>query len=155
MLLGCRIGPDGALSQTAERRVEAAARALAAGSAPRVIVSGGRRWNGHAEAEVMSEALRARGVPGDALLLELLSLSTCENARFSAALAREHGFGELGVVTCDWHMRRAVAAFAHAGLVVQPFPARTPPAAVHTRIARAGREQVSSWVDRLATWGVS
>lgn len=155
VLLGCRIGPGRALSATAERRVEAAARAFAAGLGARVIVSGGRRWDGHAEAEVLGEALLARGVPEQALVLELLSLSTCENARYSVELAREIGARELGVVTCDWHMRRALAAFERAGVVARPIPALTPALPIPARLLRAGRERVSFWIDRFATWGAA
>lgn len=153
VLLGCRIGPGGALSATAERRVEAAARAFAAGSARAVIVSGGRRWGGHAEAEVMADALVARGVPESKLVLELLSFSTCENARYSAEIAQRLGFTTLAVVTCDWHMPRALRAFDAAGIRARAVPARTPPASVAERLLRAGRESLSFWVDRFATWG--
>jgi uncharacterized SAM-binding protein YcdF (DUF218 family) len=153
VLLGCRIGPGRALTGTAERRVEAAARAFADGLASTVIVSGGRRWDGLAEAEVMAEALIARGVPHARVVLELLSLSTCENAHYSVEIARTLGAKRLGVVTCDWHMRRALAGFRAAGCEAQAMAARTPQAPIPERLVRAGRERLSFWVDRVATWG--
>lgn len=155
VLLGCRIAPGDVLTDAASRRVERAAQAFAAGLAPRIIVSGGRRWAARAEAEVLADALQARGVPAGALLLELLSFSTCENAHYSVALARELGFERLGVVTCDWHLRRALAAFDAAGMPAQGVAARTPASPLAERLARAGRERVSFFVDRLATWGGS
>lgn len=155
VLLGCRIGPGRALSPTAERRVARAARAFADGLAPVVIVSGGRHWAGHAEADVMAEALCLCGVPREALVLELLSLSTCENARYSVRLARSLDAVSLGIVTCDWHMRRAQSAFRAAGVEAGAVPARTPPRPFSARLLRAGRERVSFWVDRFATWGAS
>lgn len=153
MLLGCRVDPGGGLTRVAERRVDTALRAFEAGSSDRVIVSGGRRWGARSEAEVMGEALLARGVPEAAIVLELLSLSTCENARYSAVIARRLGAQVVGVVTCDWHMRRALDAFAVAGVSARAVPAETPRAPVSERVLRAGRERLSGWVDRVATWG--
>lgn len=155
VVLGCRIAPGDALTDAASRRVARASQAFAEGVAPRIIVSGGRRWTARAEAEVFAEALGGLGVPPSALVLELLSFSTAENARYTVALARELGYRRLGVVTCDFHLRRALAAFEAAGLPAQGFAARTPPSPLLDRIARVGRERVSSFVDRLATWGAA
>lgn len=155
VLLGCRVGASGALTDTARRRVDRAARAFASGLAPRIIVSGGRRWDRRAEAEVFAQALVRRGVPDRALILELLSFSTCENARYSLAIARDHGFERIGVVTCDWHMRRALAAFARAGVSAEPIAAITPASPISERVVRTGRERVSFWLDCFATWGAT
>jgi uncharacterized SAM-binding protein YcdF (DUF218 family) len=155
VLLGCRIGPRGALTDTARRRVDRAARAFAGGLAPRVIVSGGRRWDRRAEAEVLAKALVTSGVPEHALLLELLSFSTCENARYSVAIARDLGLERIGVVTCDWHMRRALAAFARAGMNAEAVAAATPASPISERVVRTGRERVSFWLDTFATWGAA
>lgn len=54
---------------------------------------------------------------------------TRENADFSAVLLRADGIGTAYLVTHAWHMRRARAAFARAGLVAiaAPVPQRAPP----------------------------
>ena len=48
---------------------------------------------------------------------------TRENADFSAALLRAEGIGTVYLVTHAWHMRRAGAAFARAGVVAIAAPA--------------------------------
>jgi uncharacterized SAM-binding protein YcdF (DUF218 family) len=50
------------------------------------------------------------------------SLTTEQNARFSVALLRQAGIERILLVTHAWHMRRAVYAFARAGIAVVPAP---------------------------------
>jgi uncharacterized SAM-binding protein YcdF (DUF218 family) len=97
------------------------------------------------------------------VLLELLSLTTHENALFSAALLRrlraEKTKGEdnpssspirVVVVTCSWHMRRALENFCAAGIDASPLPAGASPASSFRRIFRAGHESVCRWLDDRA-----
>jgi uncharacterized SAM-binding protein YcdF (DUF218 family) len=53
------------------------------------------------------------------------SLDTWQNAQYSAEILRRHGIGVVYLVTSAWHMRRALIAFARAGITVIPAP--TPP----------------------------
>jgi uncharacterized SAM-binding protein YcdF (DUF218 family) len=121
-VLGCRVRwlgaptPTRILAGAAGRRVEAAAQVYTQASKdPRrgvvVVTSGGCRWEGVAEAGAMKDALVARGVPPTALVRELCSLSTRENARFSLPLLRDRGVTAVVVVTCDWHLPRALGHF--------------------------------------------
>ena len=126
VVLGCRVGPDGQLSGAARRRVERAAAAFHAEGGPLVVTSGGKRWHGVAEANAFCAGLQALGVPRALLATELRSLSTRENARFSSMLLRRHGAARVGVVTCHWHMKRALAAFRHYGIDARPLPAIAP-----------------------------
>jgi uncharacterized SAM-binding protein YcdF (DUF218 family) len=122
VVLGCRSGERGRLFGSALRRVERAARAYTEGVAPLVIASGGKTWSGISEADAFSARLIALGVPDAWIVREQSSQTTRGNARYVAEIARERGLGRLGIVTCDWHMRRALSAFArHA--VVEPVPA--------------------------------
>ena len=50
------------------------------------------------------------------------SQTTRENARFGAALLREHGWRRIWLVSHAWHLPRAVAAFREAGIEVTPAP---------------------------------
>jgi uncharacterized SAM-binding protein YcdF (DUF218 family) len=134
VVLGCGIRPSGRPGPPAARRAASGASAYFAGVAPRILVSGGRRWGAHVEARVISARLVAAGVPRSAIIEELFSLSTSENAIFSAAALR--GLSASGppdatgaqrppraaVVTCPWHMARALACFRAAGVDAAPFP---------------------------------
>lgn len=126
IVLGCRVGPAGQLSGAAARRVARAARAYHEGLAPRLILSGGRRWHGVPEAEAYRRALIALGVPDSALVRELCSLTTRENAHYSARLLARKPVSDLGVVTCDFHLPRALRCFRAEGLRPTGLPAITP-----------------------------
>ncbi len=54
--------------------------------------------------------------------MEDKSTTTDENARFSYRLLQQAGIRRIYLVTDAWHMRRARAAFEHAGFVVVPAP---------------------------------
>src|SRR4051812_5966410 len=86
VVLGCKVGPSGRPGPALARRVATAARAFHAGVAPIVVASGGRRWGSPIEARAIRDDLVAAGVPAGAVLEELCSLCTYENALFSAAL---------------------------------------------------------------------
>lgn len=90
------------------------------------------------------------GVPESAVFEELCSLSTRENALCVARCLRARGERRVCVVTCPWHMTRALANFDRAGLQPIAVPARTPAAGPLTRVRRAVHEQVSSWLDGMA-----
>lgn len=54
------------------------------------------------------------------LWVEDASLTTWDNARFSAALLREDGARRIALITHAWHLRRAVPQFEAQGLEVVP-----------------------------------
>jgi uncharacterized SAM-binding protein YcdF (DUF218 family) len=153
VLLGCRVGKNDWLSAAAERRSKRAAQAFHEGLAPLVVVSGGRHWDGVAEAQALARDLERRGVPPAAIVREMLSLSTCENALFCAEILRQRGLGRIGVVSCDWHLPRALACFARAGLHASGIAAPAPPLALPRRAWRLLREVLGLWLDKTATWG--
>ncbi len=59
--------------------------------------------------------------------VEPLSRDTWENAALSAPLLRAAGISRVFVVTHDWHMRRALVAFRHAGIDAVPSPTYADP----------------------------
>jgi uncharacterized SAM-binding protein YcdF (DUF218 family) len=84
VVLGCRVLPSGRPTTAAARRAARAAQAYLEGVAPHIIASGGRRWGGAIEAEALRKELVRAGVPEGAVTRELWSLTTHENAIFSA-----------------------------------------------------------------------
>lgn len=149
VVLGCRIAPSGRPGPAGIRRVAAGAAAWHAGVAPLVIVSGGRRWGALVEARVLGAQLRAAGVPAEAIAEELCSFSTVENALLSAALLRRRGGRTAVVVTCPWHMPRALADFRAAGLDVVPVPTAAGPATPTRALYLRAHERVCTWLDAL------
>jgi uncharacterized SAM-binding protein YcdF (DUF218 family) len=152
VVLGCRVGREGKLSTPAERRVRRAALAFGEGMASRILVCGGKRWHGVSEADAFASALNALGVPGAAIDRELVSRSTLQNARCAAKLLLL-GQRSVGVVTCDWHMPRALHCFRSAGFDPTPIPARAPELPLLATRARALREWCSYWLDALTIAG--
>ena len=144
VLLGCPVRGT-PLSGAALRRVERAASAYRDGLSPSVVVSGGRSWNGVVEADALAAALAERGVPREALLLERESRTTHENAVKTARLLLAHGKRHVGVVTCDWHLRRALYCFRRAGLDAVGIGAPSPPLSPSRRLLRTLREE-SAWL---------
>jgi uncharacterized SAM-binding protein YcdF (DUF218 family) len=86
-----------------------------------LIVSGGSA-EGKAAAEIMRDTLVAEGVPPSNIWLEARSLSTYENAVFSAQILRDRGIAAVTLVTEAYHMPRAVQCFRKQGLRVTTSP---------------------------------
>jgi uncharacterized SAM-binding protein YcdF (DUF218 family) len=147
VILGCRVDPGGLLSSTLERRARRALSLLRSGQVSRVVASGGRAWGEHVEADSIAGWLAERGVPRERVLLERLSLTTVENAMFVAELARRHGLGTLAIVSCDWHLPRALASFTSVGLDCVAIPASTPEVSALEQRRRALREWLSGTMD--------
>jgi uncharacterized SAM-binding protein YcdF (DUF218 family) len=157
VVLGCRVVLDGGgrlVPGALRRRVERGAEAYftRGDAATVVVVSGGRHWavdaNADAnavtcelvEADAMARELVARGVPEGAIARERCSLSTRDNARFSAETLGRRGIARAGVVTCSWHLHRALALFAREGIDAEGIAARD--------------GQTPRWTSRVWRWGV-
>ena len=104
-------------------------------------------WDGEIEADAMADELVLAGVPRGAIVRERCSLTTRDNARFSAALLGRLGVDRVTVVTCDWHLPRAAQFFRAEGLAVEGVAAVAPRAPSVKRWVRGGHEWVSSHVD--------
>jgi uncharacterized SAM-binding protein YcdF (DUF218 family) len=153
VVLGCPVAPDGTPRPAALRRLQRTAAAFAASRLP-VLASGGRVWGGAVEAVAFRSWLVTRGgVPAASIALECRSLTTAENARFSAEILAARGVHRIGLVTCDWHLPRAMREFGRAGLVVVPLPATSPPRGVLGDWVRRLRERGASRLDAWCTWG--
>jgi uncharacterized SAM-binding protein YcdF (DUF218 family) len=152
VVLGCKVGPDqGSLSAPAARRADRGARAFHEGLSERIVVAGGRRWNGVQEAEALAVRLLSLGVPESAVLREDRSLTTAENARFTAELLARIGASRVGVVTCDWHVPRAMFLFKRAGLLPSAIPAESPRVSLTRRFSRGATEYGKWCLDHAVT----
>ncbi len=147
VILGCRVETNGAPSCALERRAARALELLRSGLTTRLVASGGRAWGEHVEADAIARWLVERGVSRERILLERLSLTTVENAMFVAELAARHRLGTIGVVTCDWHLPRAMASFTDVGLSCVAIAAPSPELPEKERRRRALREWLSGRLD--------
>ena len=155
VLLGCRVIGPAALSLPAARRAQRALQAFDAGFSGHILACGGKAWGGVREADALCAYLAERGVPEHALERELSSRSTRQNARYAAQLLLPRGLKRVAVVTCDWHMPRALRCFRGAGFDAQPLPAPSPALSMREELLRAARERVSFVLDECVTLGFS
>ena len=155
VLLGCRLRKRGVLSAAAERRALRAAEAFRAGLSPHILVCGGKAWSGVREADALCAFLLGAGVPANALEAELCSRSTRQNARFAARMLLPRGVRRIGLVTCDWHMARALRSFEGAGFEPVALPAAAPRLHGVPALLRVVRERLSLLVDHAVTRGFS
>src|SRR5262249_22147444 len=138
IVLGADQLGDGTLGIVSYWRSVYAFRAFRPGGFQRVLVSGGRMGypNAPALAREMADFIAALGVPKEVIAVEDRSLTTRENALFTAAIVRQWP-GKKVLLTSDCHMRRARAAFAKAGVDTIPAP-----------IPDIGKR----WNDRVQRW---
>jgi len=79
--------------------------------------------SGRETAPAMREFIVCNGVPREAVMIDDSAASTRENALNVAAILKQRN-GRFVLLTSDYHMRRAAAAFIKAGVAIQrvPFP---------------------------------
>ncbi len=87
-----------------------------------LLVSGGTGYYGRiAQAQVMADMLQ-QDYQTPVRWLEGESMTTWENATYSKTVLSRSGIDRVVLVTEAFHMRRAMASFAAAGLCVLPAP---------------------------------
>ena len=155
VLLGCRVFGPAALSPPGRRRALRAKSALQAGLTRQIIACGGKAWNGVRETDALCAFLIEQGVPESALERESFSRSTRQNARYAAELLLPRGQRRIWLVTCDWHMARALRCFEGAGFQPEPLPAHCPAIPMGKDLLRSSREQLCLALDALLTRGFS
>jgi uncharacterized SAM-binding protein YcdF (DUF218 family) len=124
VVLGSQVFPGGRLGPALERRAQHAAVLYKRGLADNIICSGGVGENPPAEAMVACGRMIDLGVPKAAILYEDRSHSTEENAAYSAAIMREHGWQSAILVTDGFHLLRSTVMFQRTGVTVYPSPAQ-------------------------------
>ena len=113
VVLGFPANADGSPSFIQKERVFSAVRQFQSGVAPTLIMTGGKAHNQFSEAHVMASYAQSLGVPADAIIEESNAHDTIQNAYFSIAIMRAHGWHSAEVVSSNSHLRRASLIFAH------------------------------------------
>lgn len=114
VVLGAPLARGGVLSPILEERVAAAAALWRANAARIVVATGGvTASRSRSEADALAEGLLAAGIPE--VLVERVSRTTAENARFVAELLAPHGVRSVWLVTQPFHGRRAARLFRAVG----------------------------------------
>ena len=142
VLLGSMVYPGGQLGPALERRAQHAAALYRRGLAAHVICSGGTGANPPAEAVVVCGRLAELGVPPAAQLLEMESHNTEQNAHFTSAIMKAHGWRSAVLASDGFHLFRATQMFEHAGVSAYPSPAEVTAGPMNPveRIVREMRE---------------
>jgi uncharacterized SAM-binding protein YcdF (DUF218 family) len=147
---------------TALDRIDRAAALYFAGRAPKILLSGGALEGKVSEARIMARALRQRGVPESALILENDSRHTYENAQFSDRMMQSAHLKRALLVTSALHMPRALATFIKRGIDAIPAPSapqitlpddeQLNPWLPHIRSLEASRTIIKEYLGLLGYW---
>ena len=113
--------------QFRKSRVKIAARLWEAGRAPLIFASG------IGDGEQIVKQLKEEGIPDKALAEEHCSLTTKENALFTASKLQPQGVKKILLVTDPPHMLRSLLTFESVGFEVIPHSSPVPSALVQSR----------------------
>ena len=86
-----------------------------------LLVTGGSPYGGAPEGEVMARTLQ-QDYGLSVRWVEMQSITTLENARYSALMLKQAGISRIVLVSQGWHLRRALPFFQAQGLHVLPAP---------------------------------
>ncbi len=143
-------------------RVDTAARIYHAERAPLIVVSGAALEGNVSEARIMANSLQQQGVPLDAIVQESESLTTYQNALYTARVLKERGIDHVLLVTSALHMPRAMGVFRKQQ--VDATAAGSPPQIVvpddpafsfwlpSMHVLSASRSVVKEYVGMLVYW---
>lgn len=118
---------DGQPSPALKERLDQAYQLYREGWVQYLILSGGMGDDGLTEAEGMKRYLVDRSIPPDRLLLEDQARNTAENIVNSKEIILERNWGQIYLVTHDYHMYRALRLAKREGVDATPAP-------VHSRV---------------------
>jgi len=147
---------------TTVTRIDTAAQLYHAHRAPLIIVSGAALDGTVSEAQIMANNLRQQGVPTDAIIQEAESLTTYENALYTARILKEKGLDRVLVVTSALHMPRAMGVFRKQQ--IDALAASSPPQIIvpedttfsfwqpNAHVLSASRSVVKEYVGMLVYW---
>ena len=111
IVLGTPTDSDGNPTPAQLARVTEAVREYERGVAPRLILSGGPAHNHFVEADAMARSAHALGIPESAMFIESQAWDTIQNARYSVAIMRSHGWRSAEVISSQAHLPRAAMIF--------------------------------------------
>jgi uncharacterized SAM-binding protein YcdF (DUF218 family) len=108
---------DGAPSPVLRARLDHAVSLYRDGHAPLIVVTGGRQEGDRfTQAAAGYRYLRDRGVPDEALLLEVDGTSTYTELAATARILRSRGLDSVLMVSDGYHSRRLLAIASEVGL---------------------------------------
>lgn len=113
VVLGAGLGADGALGPAGQARMARGIALWQTGAAPLLIVT-----DGPVAAPLMAARARDAGLPEAALLVDARAASTLQNALNLRAMLEPSEAGPVILVTEGYHVARARASFAWAGVPV-------------------------------------
>jgi uncharacterized SAM-binding protein YcdF (DUF218 family) len=115
VIFGAAVRPDGRASAALARRIGYGWRAAEAHPEARLLLSGGVGRYGPSEASIMAEALCARGIAPERLILDEASLDTLQTVVVATRLARQ---AECAVVAVSdgYHLPRIRLMLAALGV---------------------------------------
>lgn len=116
IILGAAVWPDEQPSIALRERLDVALEVWEKGLATHIICSGGIGTYPPSEAEVMARWLMDRGVPEEAIILEVQARNTQENMLLSKGIMEERGWERAIVVSHGFHIRRSLLMAKEAGL---------------------------------------
>ncbi|MCF7949128.1 MAG: YdcF family protein [Spirochaetia bacterium] len=106
-------------------RINAAAQLYHAGKIKYLIVSGDNSLHSYNEPQLMKEALKERGVPGNRIYADYAGFRTLDSVVRSKEV---FGQKKLTIITQEFHGRRAVFIGRHKGIEAVAFAAGSVPA---------------------------
>ena len=121
---GADIQAPGVIGYSSYLRCRYAAMAWQTGHFEHVLITGGGDGTGPAVSALMRDLLTSWRIPAERITVEERSISTRENALFSAPLLRAWPGRPKVLLTSDQHMFRAIRVFRRAGVHCSPrsFP---------------------------------
>ena len=125
VVLGGSVSRDGLLSLESQRRTNRGIELYQRGLAPILVLLGGSRPGGPAEAGVRAEQARLHGVPESAILTETRVHTTREEAARVKVLVQSRGVRSILLVTNAGHFLKARPVFERVGFEVHPVPSDT------------------------------
>lgn len=93
------------------KRIEKGVELYKDGWAPVLMFSGAAAEGSVSNALAMKRIAYSKGVPASDILIEELSKTTVENAKFSAEIIKEKKFNTIILVTSPYHQRRTFELF--------------------------------------------
>jgi vancomycin permeability regulator SanA len=123
VVLGAKVYPGGRLSNALEDRMRTAVRLFHDGKVDYLILSGGVEESGVNEPDAMARFAIDSKVPRERLLCDYDGRNTYLSAINCSALARQHGFPALIVVSQYFHNARVKLIFERAGIPSFTVPA--------------------------------
>lgn len=116
VVLGNTVNPNGSPSRRLAARLDTAVEFYHRGLFKNIIVSGGLGREGFDEAVVMKNYLMRQGVPQDKIIVDSLGVTTAATAENTAAIAKEHHWSSVLVISQYFHIPRCRLALSRVGI---------------------------------------